>query len=64
MGTFSYGSKRVRFSKLNMYVDPVDNLHDLTYYEQELDSQCIPWAVFLTRTGDRFQFALVAEGWH
>ena len=58
--TFSYGSKRVKYKPTDIYVEPVDNLHDLTLFERRLDAQGVSWAVFLTK---ECKFALIAQGW-
>lgn len=63
---FSYGNRHIRYSHRNVYVDPVDSLHDLTHYEKYLDSQTIPWAVYIKITNvgkDKYttKFVLIAE---
>lgn len=66
MKTFSYGNQRVKYTNRNIYVEPVDNLHDLTYYEKMLDTQGVPWAVFvevtrISKDTHSTKFVLVAE---
>lgn len=66
MTKFEYGTKRVKFANRNVYVDPVDNLHDLTDYEKTLDKRNVPWAVYLKidatgRNTYSTKFVLVAE---
>ncbi len=68
MTKFEYGNKRVRFNNRNVYVEPVDNLHDLDDYEQTLSKSGMPWAVYLqvTESGKNkysTKFVLVAEDW-
>lgn len=66
MTKFEYGTKRVKFCNRNIYVEPVDNLHDLTEYEKALDKRDVPWAVYLKvnsvgRNMYSTKFVLVAE---
>ena len=66
MRNFSYGTKRVRYNTSNIYVDPVDSLHDLTFYEDRLTKRGIPWAVYVTvtkldKSRNETKFVLVAE---
>lgn len=63
MSKFSYGNKRIKYSRHNLYVELVDNLHDLTTYEQYLDSQSTPWAVYVVENNGKCKFGLVAQGW-
>jgi len=58
--TFSYGNKRVKYKPTDIYVEPVDNLHDLTMFEKMLDDRGVSWAVYLTK---EYKFALIAQGW-
>lgn len=66
MKIFSYGNKRVKFNQRNIYVEPVDSLHDLTYYEQMLDKTGVPWAVYVevvrvSKDVHSTKFVLIAE---
>lgn len=66
MHTFSYGTKRVKYSNDNIYVEPVDSLHDLTFFEDRLSKNGIPWAVYvkvskLDKERHETKFVLVAE---
>ena len=68
MKIFSYGNKLVKYSDRNIYVEPVDNLHDLTDYEERLDKEAMPWAVYvaISRTSKgkyTTKFVLIAEDW-
>lgn len=47
---FSYGNKKVKFTHNNLYVEDVDNLHDLADYERSLDKRGVPWAVWVKVT--------------
>lgn len=59
---FSYGNKRVKFNNNNIYVEPVDNLHDLTLFEKSLDDVGTSWAVYVIQTSEGCKFALIAQG--
>lgn len=66
MQIFSYGNKRVKFSNRNVYVEPVENLHDLTMYEKQLDKNGVPWAVYVevvrvSKDVHSTKFVLIAE---
>lgn len=61
---FSYGNKRVKYAEHNIYVEPVDNLHDLTLFEKRLDAVGTPWAVYVVDTPNGCKFALIAQGWY
>lgn len=61
MHKFSYGDKRVRYNKNHLYVELVDNLHDLTDYEKNLDKRNIPWSVFVVTDTITCKFALITH---